>query len=53
MLGDEGDDAARDGDGLVDVAGVGEVAGDVEAGDFGLEGVGVVDGDFAEADPLD
>src|SRR5215213_9431764 len=39
-LGDEGDDAAGDGDGLFDVARVGEVARDVEAGDVGLEGVG-------------
>src|ERR1700742_1602132 len=46
---DERDDAARDGDGLSDVAGVCEVAGDVEAVNISLESHGVVRRNFGEA----
>ena len=48
-LRDERDDAAGDGDGLLDVARVREVADDVEAGNVGFEGLGVIDGDVRQS----
>ena len=46
-LGDEGDDAAGDGDGFFDVAGVGEVAGDVERDGTDRRRRAAVSGDIA------